>query len=243
MMMIFLTNSLTRDRCNAGPIFKTSTAMKKIYSTLHRHFVPQLKADRELRPALTGVYHKGGYIYATTGFILARVVGEYPEELEGKAINKQGEELESRYPNAEAVIPDYLHAEKVEIDLGDLKKAVKNVLRVKNKTRTETKHAAIDLFGEGTHFFQAPILDGMIRLFAVLKEDFEILRYRGSKDNHNSLLFVSENHLFDDRFPLSLAMPITGVAPADGDGRPLFSLEEALNYQPESKPTNKAWYD
>lgn len=204
--------------------------------------MPQLKVDRELRPVLTGVYHKGGYIYATTGFTLARVVGEYPEELEGKAINKQGEELEGRYPNAEAVIPNYTQAERVEIDLEDLKKAVKNVLRVKNKTRTETQHAAIDLFGEGTHFFQAPILDGMIRLFAVLKEDFEILRYRGFKDDQNYLLFVSENRLFDDRFSLSLALPLR-VVPADENERPLFSLEEALNYKPEVKSENKAWYE
>ena len=60
----------------------------------------------KLRPSLNGIYHKGGKVYATDCHILCRLSRTYDEANEGKVIDKTGKEIEGRYPNADAVIPN-----------------------------------------------------------------------------------------------------------------------------------------
>lgn len=60
----------------------------------------------KLIPAVNGIYHKGGKVYATDCRILCRLSRTYDEANEGKVIDKEGKEIECRYPNADAVIPD-----------------------------------------------------------------------------------------------------------------------------------------
>ena len=60
----------------------------------------------ELRPAINGIYHKGGKVYATDCHILCRLSRTYDEANEGKVIDKTGKEIDGRYPNADAVIPN-----------------------------------------------------------------------------------------------------------------------------------------
>lgn len=63
-----------------------------------------LKGD-EKRPVLSGVHYKDGMANATDGHILVRIKTEYPKEMEGKTIKKNGEEVLGRYPNVESVLP------------------------------------------------------------------------------------------------------------------------------------------
>lgn len=60
----------------------------------------------KLRPTLNGIYHKGGKVYATDCFILCRLSRTYDEANEGKVIDKTGKEIDGRFPNADAVIPN-----------------------------------------------------------------------------------------------------------------------------------------
>lgn len=60
----------------------------------------------ELRPVLNGIYHKRGKVYASDGYILCRLSRTYDETNEGKVIDKTGKEIDGRYPNADAVIPN-----------------------------------------------------------------------------------------------------------------------------------------
>lgn len=60
----------------------------------------------KFRPAVNGLYHKGGKVYATDCHILCRLSRTYDETNEGKVIDKTGKEIEGRYPNADAVIPN-----------------------------------------------------------------------------------------------------------------------------------------
>lgn len=60
----------------------------------------------KLRPALNGIYHKGGKVYATDAHILCRISRTYDEANEGKVIDKTGKEIDGRFPNADAVIPN-----------------------------------------------------------------------------------------------------------------------------------------
>lgn len=55
-------------------------------------------SDDENRPAMCCVHHEEGYKVASDCRLLIAVKDAYPEALEGKNINKKGEESESKYP-------------------------------------------------------------------------------------------------------------------------------------------------
>lgn len=58
------------------------------------------------RPIMHGVFHKDGKVYASDGYILCRLSRTYNEANEGKVIDKTGQEIDGRYPNADSVIPN-----------------------------------------------------------------------------------------------------------------------------------------
>lgn len=64
-----------------------------------------LASNDKLRPALQGVFHQEGNRIVSDSVILAVIKSEYPSELEGKIIAKDGSVIEERYPNYKSVIP------------------------------------------------------------------------------------------------------------------------------------------
>ena len=118
--------------------------------------------------------------------------------------------------------------------------------RANIKDRSETKYAAIKL-DEGL-YFQAHYIASIFDLFKALGEDFQLRRYVIRYGAGDQLLAISENYLFDDAYTVVLVMPV--YAPVDPEefaevktDRPYFTIEEALAYEKEVKPTNKAWYE
>lgn len=55
--------------------------------------------------ALTGIYYNNGTQVATDSYQIIVLKEEYDQELEGKIINKNGEEIEAKFPNYMAVLP------------------------------------------------------------------------------------------------------------------------------------------
>lgn len=55
--------------------------------------------------AYTGIYYNNGTQVATDGYQIIVLKEEYDQELEGKIINKNGEEIETKFPNYMAVLP------------------------------------------------------------------------------------------------------------------------------------------
>lgn len=56
------------------------------------------------REGMAGVLHEGGKVIATNGKVLAVVGREYPASLEGKIIDKKGNEIEARFPNYRSIV-------------------------------------------------------------------------------------------------------------------------------------------
>lgn len=77
----------------------------------------------KLRPSLNGIYHKGGKVYATDCHILCRLSRTYDEANEGKVIDKTGKEIDGRYPNADAVIPNTEGWTAISADFGKINEA------------------------------------------------------------------------------------------------------------------------
>ncbi len=93
----------------------------------------------DLRPAMKGVYHKGGYIYATDGHVLLKMKADYPKSREGKILDKNMQPVKSdgqiitKFPNAEAVIPDSRKMDLRKVNVNDIEKALKEVMRIKEE--------------------------------------------------------------------------------------------------------------
>lgn len=79
----------------------------------------------EVIPVLNGIYHKGGKVYATDAHILCRLSRTYGEANEGKVIDKTGKEIEGRYPNADAVIPNTEGWKNIPADFDKINEARK----------------------------------------------------------------------------------------------------------------------
>lgn len=96
-----------------------------------------------LRPSLNGVFHDKGQRVATDAHQIAVIKCDYPQEYEGKIIDKEGKEIDARFPYYEAILPK-LNSELTEISL--------NVDEIKNQFKQYKAFKRIDKNGENPHF-------------------------------------------------------------------------------------------
>lgn len=102
-------------------------------------------AKDELRRAITGVYHdESGYAVACDGRIMIASKSEYNEHFKGKILDRYGKEIEGRYPNWQAVLPNVEGDEEVmlpsEDDIARMGKefaAYKKAMNLMGHNRTE----------------------------------------------------------------------------------------------------------
>lgn len=211
--------------------------LKKLYALLYKDFAP----EKQPSIVLASVKHENGKIYASDGHILAVVECDYPEEREGKAYRKDGELEPGNRVRYESVIPrKYTDDISFTDRIDDLRAAAKKVYRLGKGM----DKAAIDLgiVGENADgdpvrvAFQASYLHSAFRLFDLLKEEFT-MRVSGSGTYWCMML---ESLLSESKVLISpVWMPINPGLQT----RPMFTIEEALNYKPEVKSENKAWYE
>lgn len=210
--------------------------LKKLYNLLYKDFAPEKQINKDLE----SVKHENGKLYASNGHILAVVECGYPEEREGKAYRKNGELEPGNRVKYESVIPGKYEDDISFTDrIDDLRAAVKKVYRL---GKGEDK-AVIDLGITGENAdgdpvrvaFQASHLHSAFQLFDLLKEEFTM---RISSGTYRGMMIES---LFSDS--KVLIMPVWVPIDPELQTRPMFTIEEALNYKPEVKSENKAWYE
>lgn len=68
------------------------------------------------RPSLSGVFHGEGFKVASDARIMHAQVAEYPEELEGKIVAKDGSFIEGVFPRWKSIIPNGDGYVEYEID-------------------------------------------------------------------------------------------------------------------------------
>ena len=67
-------------------------------------FAEKDKKKNEVRPALSGVYHDGGYVVATDGFVLLARKEDYDKSLEGKVTDQKGNMVATAYPKWQKLV-------------------------------------------------------------------------------------------------------------------------------------------
>lgn len=216
----------------------TTMDLKKLYNLLYKDFAP----EKQINEVLKSVKHENGKIYASNGYILAVVECDYPEEREGKAYRKNGDLVLGNNVRYESVIPGkYTDDISFTDRIDDLRAAVKKVYRL---GKGENK-AVIDLGLTGGNAdgdpvrvtFQASQLHAAFQLFDLLKEGFT-MRISSGTGKYRGMMIES---LFSDSKVLIMAVWV--LMDPELQTRPMFTIEEALNYKPEVSSTNKAWYE
>lgn len=95
----------------------------------------------ELRPNLTGLGYKDGYVYATDAYILLRQKDPYPKKYEGNVISKEGKVISEKQPKYVDVIPDLKLYRPWRIDTSRLdltiKRGVDHNSKIKKMPRYE----------------------------------------------------------------------------------------------------------
>ncbi len=115
------------------------------------------KAEKEeLRPGMTGVYYKDGYLYATDALSLLMQKADYPKRWEGKVIGKDGNVIKSSPigkngklgkpvevspPNYNAVIPKMNEYKEYSVNVSELEEAIK---KQKERAKESKKKAKQD---------------------------------------------------------------------------------------------------
>lgn len=211
--------------------------LKKLYALLYKDFAP----EKQPSIVLASVKHENGKIYASDGHILAVVECDYPEEHEGKAYRKDGELETGNRVRYESVIPrKYTDDISFTDRIDDLRAAVKKVYRLgKGKDKAVIDLGIVGEKADGDPVrvaFQASYLHSAFRLFDLLKEEFT-MRVSSSGTYWCMML---ESLLSESKVLISpVWMPINPGLQT----RPMFTIEEALNYKPEVKSENRAWYE
>ncbi len=106
--------------------------------------------------ALKGVLHEGKYKIATDAHILIVLEEEYPEEIEGKIIDKEGKEIDEQFPNWKSVIPKD-NNKQIDIPFAEIKTAYKQY-----KIDKRIKDDIIGLWKLGEGYFQIGLLHKLI---------------------------------------------------------------------------------
>ena len=210
--------------------------MKKIYNLLYREVcLTPAKAMAALQPRYSAVNHNNGRIEATDGYKVVAIPFDYPEELEGKMLDKQGEEVEGKFPNVNSVFPHLNSTEKVEIDLDMLEKAVNNIAKLKFKDGKDTLTAYIDILGDASNCYSAPYLATLIKVFKEIKKKYEL-----RVSDRKALMLLDTDYIFEDNYAKALMVPIITV---DTTSERYFTLETALAYEKPKPQPKKAWYE
>jgi hypothetical protein len=212
---------------------KSETA--KIYDLLFKRFVGKI-SDKYM---LAHIAHENGFLYASNGHILAKVMVNYPEERDGRAFSETGSSEKSTI-NYEKTIPKerygdiYIPEEKVK----DLIAAAKNTWR----TKVDGKKVVINIGLSETYYdykmcnmtFRAEYLNAAFKLFEIRKE-MPKLRISIS----NVMEMKSENEDI-----IVLIMPVMFPIKEDNNFFYMLTIQEAIEFK--NKPKNirdLAWYE
>lgn len=88
---------------------QTELKADKVAITNKAHGLDMIKFvdTKEKYRTTRGVHYADGKAYSTDAHILVINRQEYPTDYEGKTIDKDGNEVEGRYPDCEAVVPKW----------------------------------------------------------------------------------------------------------------------------------------
>ncbi len=85
----------------------------------------------EPREALKGIYHENGYKVGSDARILAKVQSDYPKELEGKVVGKDGKVIKKKFPDYQKAFFSTRKCSKFSIDAEKLKETIDKAKAIK----------------------------------------------------------------------------------------------------------------
>lgn len=182
-----------------------------------------------LRPAMTGIYRKNGYEYATDSHYLAKIKANYSSEQEGKIISpKTGQEIVAKFPDADRVIDGAYDAAKIiDADIDDIIAYAQAAEEIRKGMTKDTRI----YIGVGNSVFDS----SKILTAARMAKKHGLTKIYQKPTSGRALLFSGTSGEV-------MVMPITGFVPSNGiiqisDGQAVFG--QSQNYGIKTPATLK----
>lgn len=188
---------------------------EKLYKLLYGNFVHK---DWQ---RLTGVYHSNGFIYASNGYIVAKIDRGYPDDKESKSIDRFGNLIQAA--GYESVLTKNNEYVKMNLDVDRLRVAAKKVYKLKN-TFIDLGLRPVEHKGyEKIITFRSDLLEAAFKLFELLHERFEVYMRNVSSIECGRLILKS----IDSNTVVEISIVLSKTESRDG----VFTIEEAVNYE------------
>lgn len=108
-------------------------------------FAEKDKKKNEVRPALSGVYHDGGYVVATDGFVLLARKEDYDKSLEGKVTDQKGNMVAIVYPKWQKLVSP-ANGYSAGVEINGLHSFVRGVfVKLKSKKANKQNRSTIGI--------------------------------------------------------------------------------------------------
>jgi hypothetical protein len=108
-------------------------------------FAEKDKKKNEVRPALSGVYHDGGYVVATDGFVLLARKEDYDKSLEGKVTDQKGNMVATAYPKWQKLVSP-ANGYSAGVEINGLHSFVRGVfVKLKSKKANKRNRSTIGI--------------------------------------------------------------------------------------------------
>ena len=205
---------------------------KKVIKSLFANIVER----SGLRPVMSGVHFEKEESYASDGHILV-IYNKGSKELAGKTVDQFGTNIEGRYPNVHAVIPQNVKKHDVQVDFTQLSKACDWHLRQEGNNDEDV--VVID-----NSCFKIKLLSKLLSVFNAAGELKKCCLFESEPDKarvlkSDSLTSIIMPCLFE---------PAKIDAKREDEGCPMtFSFENFINnfvfesWKPKPVKTEMAW--
>ncbi len=128
-------NAQVEGEKKGGSAVKTGQELKaRVDKKVSGRKLPESQAKRidlkkftanEANSALSNVYYKDGYIYATDGKVAIKMRADYPAEYEGKMIDpRTGKEVEGKHVNVDGAMDSVMNGSATKVETADVLSAV-----------------------------------------------------------------------------------------------------------------------
>jgi hypothetical protein len=117
-----------------------------------------------MRSQMTGVYYHDGKMAATDGMVLVEVDGEYDKAYEGSVRDKNGNEVEGKFPKYDSILDE---AKKNAVDVGD-DHVVASIRKVQELSKLVGKNGEVRFEFKNGHYLASYTADKIGKLQKLL---------------------------------------------------------------------------
>ena len=148
------------------------------------------KSDKNLsglRLSLTGIYYHNGEKVASNGYVMVVQKAQYPQDKDGKVFDKDGKEINEKYPEYWRVIPSTLaskHIPLLDVINDRESKKLTDMLSIMRAERAMGESNSLEITPDGDIAMVPDVLDIFIKVTS------QVLNYESYLSHNGEILML-----------------------------------------------------